>query len=626
MALNLEYQATLGGSFVAVNLTTTRVGPFRLRISDSHPAALDFDVVAAQHTFPIGLRNYIRFWDDAGTTPDGNPQTSSNPLFEGFVTECQPAESNLVRYTAYDPSALSGKEIPVMSVEWDPPGSASVAPLPGTGAVPRLIMNATIDNDVDYAFSRIDNAEVCTMIATVLNDAYQPLKYYQAGPSGAPAYVAADIDQFTYQPQEKIVATNETIRSFVDRLTQQHYPEYAFMWYPGSRKWRWYSRLSATQVTLTLNDPDATNTVLTMELHRSLEGRFPAVKFFGPETTETDTFSTLDGSLTIIDAGTTLETAVDAGGSFDVIAYSQFQITDEDKRRGAKRFPATYLVRENDYFVVGTQSPSFEITFDSGATWQALESVWFDFQLGIATIPTGCYPYFYADPPLQPGNTQKFWTPNGYRMHWAYYVDPITVRRPATGFVGTINTVAGSTGEKKIYDEMLAVGYSRAGTPVTTASRVAQFEALGDAILAAIKDIIYTGGCTLDGLKYDFCRLNRRINIAAVDHNGAAVTTGWEDINAILTDVEYNFAEQTTTLTFSQEALQQWGDNIDLLKTRLRMGYVEKIRDIQIGYTWGDFKSVYSNRGPGYKAWTGVVYTDRDLFYDANLGTIEEAL
>lgn len=625
MALHLEYQTTLGGSFTAVDLTASRVGPFKLRISDSHPAVLDFDVVAPQHTFPIGLRNYIRFWDDAGTTPEG-AQSSSNPLFEGFITECQPVESNLIHYTAYDPSSLSGKEIPVMSTEWDPPGGPTVGPLPGTGAVPRLIMNATIDNDVDYAFSRIDNAEVSSMIATVFNDAYQPLKYYQAGPSGATPYVATDIDPFTYQPQEKQVATNESIRSFVDRLTTQHYPEYAFIWIPGTRRWRWYNRFAATPVTLTLNDPDNVNTVLTMELHRSLEGRYAAVEIYGPETTETGTFSTLNGSLTIISDPIVLETAVDAGGSFDVVAYTQFQITDEDYRRGAKRFPATYTVRENDYFYVGTQSPTFEITYDNGATWQALESIWFDFQFGIVTIPDGCYPYFYADPPLQDGNSQRFWTPNGYRLHWASYRDPITVRRPASGFTGTIYSVAGSTAVKHIYDEMLSVGYSRAGTPVTTATRIAQFEDYAQNILNSVKDIIYTGGCTLEGLLYDFCRLQRCINIAAVDADGAAVTTGWEAINAIVSDVEYNFAEQTTTLTFSQEALAQWGDNQDLLKQRLRIGYVEKIRDIQIGYTWRHVDTVYSNKPGGINVWSGVVYTDRDLFYDANMGTIEEAL
>ena len=79
MSLHLEYQSVLGGSFAAVDLTAQRVGPFVCKFSDSHAAVLEFDVIAAQHTYPLGLRKYIRFWDDAGSTPDGSPQTSGNP-------------------------------------------------------------------------------------------------------------------------------------------------------------------------------------------------------------------------------------------------------------------------------------------------------------------------------------------------------------------------------------------------------------------------------------------------------------------------------------------------------------------------------------------------------------------
>ena len=45
-------------------------------------------------------------------------------------------------------------------------------------------------------------------------------------------------------------------------------------------------------------------------------------------------------------------------------------------------------------------------------------------------------------------------------------------------------------------------------------------------------------------------------------------TTGWENIHATVSDVEYNFADQTTSLTFSSEALNILGDNVDLLKQR----------------------------------------------------------
>lgn len=625
MALHLQHKMLAAGSWTDLDLEAARIGDFICKFSDSAPASLEFSIVAPQHTFPIALRDLVRFWDDAGTTPDAVAQSESNPLFEGFIWECEPAESNLLKYVAYDPSMLSGKEIPVMSTAWDPSAGVGLPPEPGTGAVPRLIFNATIDNDVDYAFSRADNQTVGQMIAIVLDDALEPLRWYQAAPGLDVAYQTSDLATFDFRPQEKIVSTNESIRAFLDRLTQQHYPEFAFRWDPGTHYWRWYSRLAGAAVTLTLNDPAAANTVLSMELHRSLEGRYPAIKFYGPETNTVEIFSTLDGSLEAIDPPLVIETYTDAGGTDTVEVHGLYQIVDVEKRRGAKLLPQYSTVRDDDYHWVSTRSPMFEISFDLGNSWRAVESVIFDFQNGIVTFGEGLYTYFWTDHPPA-GSTQHFFVPNAFRVIWAPFADPITVRRPATGFVGTSHTVAGQTSEMHIYDEMLSVGTNRIGTPVTTASRVAQYQKLGDAILAARKDIVHTGGCVLEGLRYEFCRMGKNVNIEAVDADGTAVITGWESINAVVSDVEYNFAEQTTTLTFSQEALNIWGDNVDTLKARLKIGLMERIRIFNWQYTWGHFESKYANKPGGYNAWTGLVYNDYDLFWDRNAGTFEEAL
>ena len=626
MALRLWFQQDLGGSFVEIDLTVARVGNFKLKVSDNHPAVLEFDIAQAQHTFPLGLRKYVSFWDDTGATPDGVPQSLGNPLFEGFIWDVQPTESNGIHYICYDPSHMSGKEVPIMSTAWEPSTGLGAPPLPGIGAVPRLIVNNAIQNDVDSGCERASYLTVGQIMALVFDDAVEPLRWYQAMPSADNAYVISELDLFTAIPQEKIVSTNEALRAFLDRLTQQYYPEYAFRWDPGSRWWRWYSRLTAPAVTLVLNDPDNANTVLSMELHRSLDGRYPAVEFRGPERTDVIDVTTLDGSLSITSAPTILETYTDAGGTGTSNAYTEFQITNASHRRGAKRLPADYLVRQNDYFWSATQSPTFLISFDLGNTWQGVQAVYFDFQNGIASIPAGLYPYFWSDHRLDPSSSRHFWTPNAYRLIWAKYSDPIIVRRPSSGYVGTSHTVAGATNVKYIYDEMLSVGLNRVGIPITTATRIAQFELLGDNLLAACKDIAYAGGCQLDGLRYEFCKLQRTINLAAVDADGATLVTGWEEIYAILTDVEYDFSNQTTTLTFSQDQLTAWGDNIDLLKQRLKIGYVEKIRDIRMNYTWRHEESVYSNKPGGYDVWSGIQYTDRDLYYDPRVGTVEEAL
>ncbi len=350
------------------------------------------------------------------------------------------------------------------------------------------------------------------------------------------------------------------------------------------------------------------------------------MKFYGPETAgPVEIFSTLDGTLAPIGSYVVLENYIDSGGIGTVIAYSTYQIVDANKRRGAKLFPSTYLVRDDDYHVVGTRSPTFEVTFDGGATWQGVESVWFDFQNGTVNFPAGVYIYFWSDHTLEAGSSRHFWTPNGYRLVWAPFGDPITVRYPPTGYAGTSYTVAGQKSELRIYDEMLAVGYNRVGTPVTTLARYSQFQELARSIHVARKDIIYTGGASLEGLLYTFCRLNKCINLAAVDQDGTTITTGWESLSMMLTDAEYNFSDLTTTLTFSQEALTAMGDNADLLKRRLKIGLVETVRMIEMHNVFSTFQSPYT-RGKPIKYVSGIVYNDYDLFYDPQLKRTDRAM
>jgi hypothetical protein len=639
MALLMAYQEDPGGTYTYLDPASFGVRDCVLKFSDSHPAQLSFGVVASQETFPLGYRWFLKLWDTAGTTPDGAVQSFDNPAFEGHVWEIEPAESNLVRYVAYDPSMIAGREIPVMSTDWPVSAGAGLQPVPDSTAVPRVIFNNTIFNDVDAAYERASDQSIGDIIATVMTDAVTILHWFNAAPSpvGTSAYINSELSLFSFEPQAKVVATNESLRQFIDRLTQTHYPEYAFLWTPGTRLWHWYSRLTALAETVTLNQPTTLDsgtvtTVLSMELHRSLEGCYPAVEFRGPETSSgIEEFSTLDGTLATIGTPTIIENYIDSGGIGTVVVFPGFQIVDPDKRRGAKLLPSMYFVRDDAYHFVGTKSPTLLCTFDGGDTWQGIESVPFDFRNGIAYMPKNAagellFIYYWSDQFLEAGSTRNFWTPNGYKLIWAPMGDPITIRYPATGFAGTSYTVAGMQTPYQQYDEMLAVGYNRFGIPVTTATRAGQFQILAQAMHRAKKDIVYTGGMLLEGIVWDFCRLNKTINIAAVDHNGSTVTTGWESLAMLVTDVEYNFADMTTSVTFSQSALAAWGDNVDLLKQRLRLGNgVEMVRQISYQYQFSTFQSPYT-RGKPISFVSGITYTDKDLFYDRNTGTTEEAL
>jgi hypothetical protein len=161
------------------------------------------------------------------------------------------------------------------------------------------------------------------------------------------------------------------------------------------------------------------------------------------------------------------------------------------------------------------------------------------------------------------------------KFEYAVPTNPIQVRYPETGFEGSAYTVANLQNELKIYDEMLAVGYEY-NQPVTTAARLFQYSLLARYVHAMHKDLIYVGGLTLDGLRYDYQRLDRRVNIAAVDGDGAAIETGWENIDAYLTDVEYDYDQQLTTLLFSSDQMEQIAMDIDEVKKRLKIKALEQ--------------------------------------------------
>jgi hypothetical protein len=570
MALHLEIQSTPGGSFTALDLTALRIAQLKLQIGYSHPATLSWVMYQPQQSIPIALNDFLRFWDDAYGT-------AANPQFEGFLHDVSPgSEANLVSCTAYDPTRKASQEIPIMSTAWVDNGFGLI--VEGVGAIPRLVFNNKIDNDDDFAFERTGAHDLSTgnMMATILEDALLPLRYFNAAPAADQAYVAADLDSFVYRPQEKMVFESESIRSGLERLLQWE-PAVKLIYIPGTdnRHWRFLNVYNAPALTLTLNDFSGTHKVLSLELRRSLEGRYTAVKIYGPPTSAVETFSTLDGTLAPFDAGTVLEDYTDAnGGAQQVIAHTQYQIVDPTKRRGTRLLPTSQLAEMGAYDLVQTRSPYLQYSFDGGSTWMTILGVNFNFNIGLATL--GAYPFFWSDHELVAGSTQHFFVPNAVRVIYAPYGVPISVRSPVSGFSGTAYTLANVQTELKIYDEMLAVGYEY-GTPVTTDTRLAEFQTLADIMQFQRRDVIYAGGCTLDGLQYEFQRLNQAISFAALDGDGNPLTTGWEAIQALLTDVEYDYDQGITTLQFSSDQLELAGFDAEFLKHRLKIKALNRV-------------------------------------------------
>ncbi len=612
--LRMQLRTTPFGSYSDFDLASNGAARFKLTVSYSTPSILRWVMHAPQHTFPIGYRTFIRFWDDAGTDPDGDAFTEDNPIFEGYVEEIAPLESMLIEYAAYDPTYVAGKEITIMSQAWPAGTVPSVPPVPHSAAVPRLIFNATIDNDDDYAFQRgPENLTVGNMISTILQDEYHPLYWKSAAPGDGTsagndqAFIDAEVDALDMVPQEKMVCQSETLRTAIDRLLS-FYPARRLVWIPGTRKWTLPDLANATERTVTLNVFNNDNDVLSMELHRSIERRATAVKFYGPETLTITVASTQDGTLATYGNYTVLEQL----GSVDIKAFNRWIITNPNRRRMGRVLPTTILCPVGGYTWVPTRSPTLQMTWD-GQTWLTIAGAYFDYQQGIASTYPG-FTYFWSSA----GKTvttgiQHFFPPVGVRLVYAFFDTPLSKRYPSSGFSGTAYDVAGIEHELKIYDEMLAIGFER-GTPVTSVARLAQYEKLATQMHVESKDILYAGGFTFDGIEYDWCRLARRVSIAAEDGSGNPVTTGWEDIAAWVTDVEYDFDQQLTTIQMSSDQAELMGLDVETMKQNLGIRALYRKTRVNSRFLFVPFMSDFSWRATWSQRLAGVE-SSLEIFY-----------
>lgn len=573
MALSLHYLD--GTDWIELDQDATGFALAKLQISYSHPAMFSFRLHVPQHTRPIPDRSLVYVMKD------------STLLILGHVWEIIPTDANIVDYVIYDVTMRARNEITIMS---GPHGDANV--------IPRRVDNVANDNDDDYSFENLHDATIGELIADYLTNAYNELfTNCQAAPliSGDP-FVSSDLTPLDFIPQDKVVSESELLGQALERLLSR-YPAYRILFEPDidgtapGNQWRFINIKDCPTLTLTLNDfgPSAKK-VMSLQLKRIIDKRFTAFKIYGPQTiTSTVAYVNDDSGTTSSDESGGLDELWSSGEAINFTLYGpggigtgdagrKWQISDSTKRTIARIIPGGLFIDDSQYNIGGTSymqrqvtGPTLQVTFDDGVTWWTATGLKWDQRTGIIETPFAMYQY---DPTGSPSNPYKL--PTNARLFYGYFGAPLEIRAPSSGYEGTAYTVAGMQIEKKEYDDMFAVGYEK-GTPVTTVARTAQYAKLAQAKLDVYKDIIYTGGCTIDGIDLDFRLLQKRINFAGVDGSGGTITTGWESINAILTDVEYDFdGLGMTTLTFSSDAAQYLQQSTDELRQAL------KIRALQL--------------------------------------------
>ena len=607
-----------------------------LTLSYAAPSRLEFYLTANEVTAPIPQNYLIKVWDDVGTDDNGDPLTSSNPLFLGTVITVAPGEhANQVIYRCFDPTYLVAKEVFVMSLPYESDGS------PNAASVPRLVYNAPPSDD-DYAFSVATNSTVAQLLSGLLDYTFHALKARDAAGSSL-AYEASDLTAMTYVPQEKIVWESATVRSAVEQVWRTE-PRFRMFFHPASKLWRFYklNESPATAVHLNVSglEVDGGGHPLypypcsSAEVNPSYEDCYTAVSISGPQQLGAaefywdDTLSTFgSGNIVPISTAVNLQTYTDSDGSHNANVYAEWQIVDTTKRAGGKLLRDWTQVATNSWQTIAVKQPIFMASWDYGASWSPLSGVVFDYLHGIVRIQGNGWPSVVREDALghsiTPGTTQTIFVPNAYKLVWAPYVASLLTRYPTSGYSGTAYDLYGMDRELRIYDETLAIG-REFGVAVTSTARRAQFTALCQFLQETRRDVIFTGGIGLIGIDYSWCRLNRRVNIA----DAAGGTTGWEAINAVVTDVQYTYGDQpSTVLTFNGNWLEMYGEDMAKLRERLHIKAFQQTSYSALNgvpIIINTFRDVENYNGSHHQELASTTVYDPTMYVD-NTGNVQKA-
>lgn len=551
----------------------------RIRIGSHDQSArqASWVMIAPQHTSPLKRFTFVAIWDELA---DGQSMTA--PFFEGFIESVTPGSgSNEVEYIAYDATELASRHATVMAFAWDD------ATTPDEAASPRITFNSPNDRDQDYTQARGLWLTVGNMIATMLQDTLPVLRFCHAAPDSGDPYDADEIDALVTIPQEKVVLESAGIREGVENIAHWE-PAKRFLLEPGTRLWRFWDIKTADEVDFTLNDPSADYIVLSHEIHRSGEGRYPAVEIYGPQRLAQVSLTLGDGDLEIV-ATEPLQT--DIGTCCNVDGIRVIQLTDESKWK-LSRILLNYVDAQiGNWEWMATKSWALFGYFPDNNQgqfegWRLFNGWDYDSVTGRIYFPqTSGQNYLVRyNPDPEPGEP-RYENPTDIRFECAYYTTPFMVRWPEEGFDGTSydDTNAWSAVALRLRDEALVVGLYN-NEQVTTEDRLESMTGLAKVHHDFRKDITYGGAVVLQGIHYEFLNLMKRINLNGKDEDGVPLDTDYDTMGAALTDCDLDFTMQTTTLTFGSDFLQSIGVDPEAMKAKLGVRALHRIEWYNVGF------------------------------------------
>ncbi|MFH5806699.1 hypothetical protein [Alienimonas sp. DA493] len=595
------------------------------------PDSLSFTVHVAQHEVPYDATTWVELHDgDVAEGADGRI------LFAGWVETPDIGQtSRTVQITAHDPTFRAETAARVNEVT----------------LTARDVFNADgVVGDPYVRACRLFGATVGEMCEAILDDRTTALQAIRACPAGGLPVPDGAFAALDHVPLDTVKVESRGPRGAFEEILPTFEPGYAVGWSPGSRQWVLRDVLGGPTDTLTLNDPDAVGgVVLALNLTRTTAGRFPAVKYTGPETltyriASTDTVAAAEQFPNADDPDVVALTKVTVSGYPDSDFYG---ISDgaggyvEIARTlpGWKARPGLHaLTRNGDgEWVEGTfvwipgvatlephvlfrfdpstagdggfysAAPNNGLAYNDGVSDETIaesitlhESGTADPRAGLVEIPGGLKRYVPGS-----GSPGTFETPVEVQLRHAIYADPHSVRYPASGYDGTSYSVAGLTTELVRYDDACAVD---AEYNVTTATRLSRMTELAQKHHAVVKDLAHAGGATLAGALPDW-QPGTRVGIAAADGSGGTTTTGWESANAVVTEVTLDLEADTTTLTLDGDVLALSAFDVDAMKAELKIRAAQRRVTLNTSMTVGEGRYVgdYNKGGGGF--FTDVTFT-----------------